>query len=105
MEKESSIQTKILNDLRYLGKYCTCTKIMRTSDNGIPDIYFTTKLTGSVFIETKRIIGKTSEVQKNKIKKIKSCGTKVFLCHSWKEWLSIKSKLKMNKDNIKNAHN
>jgi len=104
MERETKIQTKILNDLRSFGKYCVCTKIMRASDNGIPDIYFTLKLTGSIYIETKTLIGVASKVQKNKIKKLNACGTKTFVCHSWEEWMAIKKELGITMENIRNSH-
>jgi len=104
MEKESDLQTKILNDLRSLGKYCTCTKIMRASDNGFPDIFFSTALTGGVFIETKRFNGKASRLQILRIKKLNSCGTKAMVCFSWAEWIAIKQKLNMEKETIKSAH-
>ena len=104
MERESKLQTDVLNDLRSFGKYCVCTKIMKASDNGIPDIYLTLALTGSIFIETKRLIGKAAKIQKNKIKKMNECGTRAFICHSWEEWMDIKSKLHITFKNIKKAH-
>ena len=54
MQEEKKLQTKILNDLRSLGKYCVAIKIIKTSDNGVPDIFFSTALTGGIYIETKK---------------------------------------------------
>ena len=87
---EAKLQDDIMADLRSLGKNCECFKIEKTSDNGVPDIFFTTSITGAVFIETKRTEGKLSSVQEFKIKKLNSCGVKAFSCYSWAEWINIK---------------
>ncbi len=93
MAEEEKLQSKILKDLRSWGKKCVCFKIMKTSDNGIPDIYFTTATTGGVFIEAKKYKGAARKLQDLKIKRIIECGTKAFVCDSWECWVNIKSKL------------
>jgi len=104
-EKESDLQTKILNDLRSFGKYCECFKIKSASDNGEPDIFFTTKLTNAVLVEVKRLNGKARDLQLVKINKLNTCGTKTFLCHSWSEWVLIKKHLRINMENLSEYHN
>jgi len=111
-KNEKKVQTRILNDLRSFGKYCEVFKIMKTSDAGEPDIFFTTRLTGAVFIETKRHKGKLQKIQKEKIAKLNSCGVKAFVCRSisgteWpltEQWLEIKKALNLTKDNVIRAH-
>lgn len=89
--KESFLQEKILQDLRSLGQHCECFKIEKTSDNGIPDIFFTTKITGPVLIETKKSNGILSALQVLKIDKLRKCGTKAFPCYTWAQWVELKS--------------
>jgi hypothetical protein len=93
MGEESRFQTKLLNDLRSLGKCCVATKIIKASDNGIPDIYFTTALTGPVFIETKKPKGKVSKAQEVKITKLNTCGALSFVCYTWAQWWQLKKNL------------
>ena len=100
MRNESKLQSDILGDLRSYGKYCECFKIEKTSDNGIPDIFFTTKFTGSVFIETKRALGKAKKIQEYKIDKLKKCGSKAFICYTWFEWVCIKKLIGLDKQNV-----
>jgi len=95
--KESRIQSLILKDLRSLGKYCECFKVESPSDNGVPDIFFTTKETGAVFVEVKRPSGVLSKFQKEKLEKLNSCGTKAFACYSWEGWALLKSSLGLSK--------
>jgi hypothetical protein len=104
MAQESQLQSKILNELRSFGKYCECFKIIKASDNGEPDIFFTTRLTGGVLLELKRLSGSPEKLQKIKIAKLNDCGTKTFVCHSWDEWCRIKTELDLNKPAIEDAH-
>lgn len=105
MQEEKDLQTKILNDLRSLGKYCEAFKIIKTSDNGIPDIFFSTALTGGIFIETKRPKGEIRKLQILKIKKLTLCGCQSFSCYTWDEWWDVKKALGLlNKDEIVCAH-
>jgi len=90
---EGQLQDKILKDLRSYGKYMVCTKVIKNSDNGFPDIYFTCCITGSVWIETKRLEGEAAELQLFRIDKLNKCGSKAFLCNSWVRWQEIKKKL------------
>jgi len=98
MKNEIKLQTDVLSDLRSFGKYCECFKIEKTSDNGIPDIFFTTRFTGPILIETKRIKGEVRKLQEIKIKNLNKCGTKAFICDSWKKWMDIKSIIGLNKN-------
>jgi hypothetical protein len=97
MRNEAKLQSDILTDLRSFGKYCECFKIKSASDNGLPDIFFSTKHTGPVFIETKRKDGKAKALQLLKIKRLQSCGCKAMLCFSWEEWVEIKSLIGLSK--------
>jgi len=104
MSEESNLQSKILNDLRSFGKYCECFKIIKASDNGEPDIFFTTILTGGVLLELKRLTGSAEKLQIFKINKLNKCGTKTFVCHSWQEWVSIKKILNLEKFTVELVH-
>lgn len=90
MQKEKSLQSKILKDLRAFGKYCTAFKIKKASEDGVPDIFFTTAHTGGIFVETKREIGKTTKLQALMNIKLNMCGTRSFICYSWDEWKETK---------------
>jgi len=83
----------MLKDLRSYGKNCECFKIIKTSDNGEPDIFFTMAITGAVLIEVKRKHGKAAKLQENKIEKLNRCGTRTFLCNTWERWMEIKKEL------------
>ena len=87
---DSKLQSDILCDLRSFGKYCECFKVEKTSDNGTPDIFFTTKLTGPIFIETKRSGEKARKLQEVRIKRLRECGMKTFVCSEWEGWIQIK---------------
>jgi hypothetical protein len=91
MRNESKLQSDILSDLRSYGKHCECFKIEKASDNGVPDIFFSTTITGPVFIETKRLKGKAQKLQTVKIDRLRECGVKAFFCYSWNQWVNIKS--------------
>jgi len=93
MQEEKGLQTKILKDLRSLGKYCVAFKIMKTSDNKIPDIFFSTALTGGIFIETKKPKGPIAKGQTTMIHKLSVCGCQSFPCYNWEEWWDIKKSL------------
>ena len=101
MEKREVVyQDLVLSDLRSMGKYCECFKIIKTSDDGEPDIFFTTKKTGAILVEMKRPKGpKAKKLQKLKIKKLNDCGTPTFVCHSWEEWIAIKKLIGLNTRN------
>jgi len=92
-KSESDIQSSILADLRSLGRHCECFKIQKTSDNGEPDIFFTTRITGAVLIEVKKPGGRISKLQISKLKKLNDCGTKAFACYSWQAWVEVKKSL------------
>lgn len=91
--REYTLQEKILKDLRSYGKYIVAFKLQRSSDNGVPDIFFTTRFTGPVFIEVKREGESPSELQDFIIRKINLCGSKAFVCDTWNEWVNIKKHL------------
>lgn len=94
--RESILQSKILKDLRSIGKDCICFKIEKASENGIPDIFFSTPLSGEVFVETKRMTGPISNIQEFQIDKLNRCGAKAFTCYSWEEWIKIKQSVGLN---------
>lgn len=97
MRNEAKLQSDILSDLRSFGKYCECFKIEKSSDNGTPDIFFTTVYTRAVFIETKRSTGVTKKLQDIKIQKLRSCGVKAFVCNTWDSWIAVKKLIGLNK--------
>lgn len=104
MAEEKKLQNSILADLRSFGKYCDCFKIIRTSDNGVMDIFFTTALTGGVLVELKKEKGKARALQKSKIESFTNNGTPSYLCHTWDEWIGIKSKLDLTFENVSNFY-
>jgi len=105
MAQEKSLQTLILDDLRSLRKYCEVFKIIKTSDNGEPDIFFTTALTKGVFVETKAPKKDPRKLQWVKIKKLNTCGTKAYACRTWEEWYKLKECLGLlDMGNIIKAH-
>jgi hypothetical protein len=104
MQKESALQSKILNDLRSLGKYCTVFKIIKSSDDGVPDIFFTTAHTGGILVETKRTTGVTTKLQALMGIKLNMCGTKSFICYSWEEWMEAKQLLGLCHKTAKDAY-
>jgi hypothetical protein len=105
MRNEVKLQSDILCDLRSFGKYCECFKIEKTSDNGTPDIFFATKITNAVFIETKRIGEKARKLQLIRIRRLNECGVLAFVCSSWDDWIDIKKFICLNKENVILANN
>jgi hypothetical protein len=61
-----------------------------SSDNGTPDIFFTTPITGSVLLELKRPKEEPTKLQFNRIKEAKRCGCKAYYCDSWESWYKLK---------------
>jgi len=104
-KNEKKVQDIILDDLRSFGQYCEVFKIMKASDAGEPDVFFTTCLTGAVLIEVKKGKGVVRKLQKIKIAKLNSCGTRTFVCHSIEEWIALKKNLTLTLDNVVVAHN
>jgi len=106
MAEEQKLQTKILNDLRSFGKYCECFKIEKVSENGIPDVFFTMRICGPVFVEVKRTGEEPSNAQWGKIQKLNDCGTKAMWVNSWKGWVDLKLLLGINnREAVISAHN
>ena len=97
---EGNLQDKVLRDLRSYGKYISVFKIVRTSDNGIPDVYFTTALTGSVFVELKKPGAKPREDQVHKINELNRCGARAYACDSWTRWVEIKHEINLTKESV-----
>jgi hypothetical protein len=93
MSEESILQDKILRDLDSMGRYCVAFKIIKSSVNGTPDIFFITSKSGPVFIETKRIKGGASKLQGEMHKNIAACNGLSFFCHTWPQWIAIKKTL------------
>jgi len=100
MAEEAVLQEKILQDLRSFGKYVTTFKIHKTSDVGIPDVFFSSKLTGAVFVEVKRKGEVPSPVQRKKIKDLNRSGCQAFYCDSWEVWVDLKAYLKLSLDSV-----
>lgn len=70
---------------------------MKASDNGFGDIFFSFKITGAVFLETKRPAGKLRKLQEKKIESLNECGTKAYACYTWEGWVEIKRNLGIHK--------
>jgi len=92
MAEEKKLQTSILDDLRSM-KDCFCFKIMKASDDSIPDIFFTTLKSGSVFVEVKSPGKIPSPSQQRILDLLSKCGAKSFSCDSWSGWIKIKQTL------------
>jgi hypothetical protein len=90
MAAEKKLQTKILNDLRSLGRMCFVTKIEKCSDDGVPDILFSTQLTGAWLIEVKRPGEEPDLIQASIISKCCQCGLKSTFISSWDQWIRFK---------------
>jgi len=90
MAGEAKLQDLILKDLRYLGKNVECFKIKSASDNGVPDIFFTTIKTGPVFVEVKDKEKKPRKIQQSIINSINDNGCKAYSCDSWESWVALK---------------
>ena len=103
-KNEKKVQDVVLGDLRSFGKYCEVFKIIKASDSGEPDIFFTTCLTGAIFIETKRLKGVVRKLQEVKISKLNRCGGRAFVCRSIEQWLEIKQELGLTITNVVRAH-
>jgi len=102
-KKESKLQYSILKDLKSYGKYCESFKIEKSNENGVPDVFFTTSLTGAVFIEVKKEDGVLSPMQIVKLASLNNCGTKAFSLYTWKEWVDIKASLGMSFESVSNV--
>ena len=90
---EQNLQSKILRDLTSMGKYCVAFDVMKCSEDGVPDIFFTTVQTGAVFVEVKQPDGVWGEKQKEMHKYLNECGTKSFIVWTWAEWVEVKREL------------
>lgn len=93
MAGEKILQTKILKDLRSLGKYCICFKIEKSSDNGIPDIFFSTVISGPILLEIKDNNEKPNKLQLYQINKSNLCGCKTYWVDSWQKWIELKKNI------------
>ena len=93
MAEESNLQTKILRDLDSRGKHCVAFKIEKSSVNGTFDVFFTTKKTGPILLETKARKGRVSALQNEMHKNLSECGCKSFFCYTWPQWVSLKNML------------
>jgi len=100
MAGEGRFQSKVLDDLRSYGKYITVFKIVKTSDNGVPDVFFTTKVTGPVFLELKDKGKKPKPHQYVMIDKLNDTGAKSMWCDCWEDWVKIKKELNLSKKSV-----
>ena len=103
MAGEKRLQNKILDDLRSFGKYIVVTKIVKTSDNGVPDVFFTTLFTGAIFIEVKNNGKQPNALQRKMIKKLNRSGVKALACSTVNQWKKIKCDLGLTEENLRNA--
>jgi hypothetical protein len=99
MAEEKKLQTKILKDLRSY-KHMICFKIIRCSDNGIPDIFFTNKITGPCFLEVKKSGEVPDPLQFNILGKLNMLGAHAFWCNSWEGWVKIKRAINLSHDTV-----
>lgn len=92
-KKEAELQSMILSDLEYRGVLVF--KIIKANEDGIPDIFFCSEKTGSVFIEMKREIGGVySYSQKRFRRRIKEIGgARCYGIHLISEWIELRSML------------
>jgi hypothetical protein len=90
MAEESKLQTRILNDLRSYGYHVFCTKIMKCTDNGVPDILFSSMKHGPGMIEVKASDGTLSKAQLDMIPKIIKAGMRAYVVSSWEQWLTLR---------------
>ena len=92
MAEEKRLQTKILNDLR--GREGVCAfKIMKCSDNGCPDLFFTSKETGAIFVEVKAEGKKLGLLQIAFVARLNLCGTRSFCVDTWDGWVALRNGL------------
>ena len=92
---EQTLQTKILLDLNSMGKHCVAFDVMKCSEDGVPDVFFTTAVTGPVFVEVKKPDGVWSTKQKDMHKNLNDCGCKSFVVWSWSEWVAVKREINL----------
>jgi hypothetical protein len=83
-----------LNDLRSMKGFLAF-KIEKCSDNGCPDVFFTSAMTGAVLIEVKAPGEKPSPLQNSFMFKLWECGTRAFWVETWEEWVNIKRYLRI----------
>jgi len=92
MAEESRLQTSILHDLES-RKDCTCFKIMKCNEDGVPDIFFTTITSGPIFVEVKARGGVVSPKQKSMHDKLNKNGCPTFIVYTWQDWVKLKINL------------
>jgi hypothetical protein len=99
MSEESKLKSKILKDLRSY-KQMVCFKIMKCSDNKIPDIFFTSVLTGPCFLEIKKPGEKPDKGQLHMIGRLNICGAKALWTDNWPHWVSVKKILNLSHETL-----
>jgi hypothetical protein len=99
MAEEQKLQTKILKDLRSY-KHMICFKIMKCSDNGIPDIFFTSKITGPCFLEVKKFGEIPDPIQFLILGKLNFFGVHAYWCYCWEDWVKIKRVINLSHDTL-----
>lgn len=101
--RESEIQSKILSDLESYKPYIECFKIEKANKDGVPDVFFTSVLTGGVFLEVKKPGEKPSETQTHQMRRLDMCGCRCFVVDCVKDWISVKRSLKISENSVKSA--
>lgn len=96
MAEEKRLQTKILNDLRSRSEVCAF-KIIQCSDSGCPDLFFTSLITGAVFVEVKAEGKKPGLLQTAFNSKLNMCGCKAYCVDTWESWVKLRQGLFLQK--------
>ena len=68
-------------------------KIEKTSDNGVPDIFFCSWNTGTVFVEVKAPGKKPKPHQQAMINRLNASGVKAFYVDSIEGWVKLRNAL------------
>lgn len=79
---EAFIQKKIIERFEYEGYYVI--KLMKTNKNGIPDLMMLKRGEPPVFIEVKRMDGRSSAVQRFRHAELMRAGCKVIIAKDWR---------------------
>jgi hypothetical protein len=102
--RESKIQSAILRDLESYQPFITVFKIEKANKDGVCDVFFSSKLTGAVFVECKRPGETPSKNQIGMIESLNSTGCKAFSCDSIPAWIKLKKQLGISEESLKIAH-
>ena len=68
-------------------------KVEKTSDNGVPDIFFCSLRSGAIFLEVKDVGKKPKPHQQAMINRLNAAGVKAFYVDSIEGWIRLRSLL------------